>query len=911
MAIKGRANINLTSITDAIVQGTEPQKPTDGMLWLDNGQTPNVLKRYNATSGQWEIQTVSVADADPGLKEDVNHAKDTADSAKQQASQAEALATQIKATADAANASADAASGRADDALTKANNALTNAQTAFDKATDASTKADEAKGEVSSVKQTVQGVQTTVQSKADKSEVTQLANQLSTKISTVDADKKYASLSSFTQTSELLDSTISRVDSNALAAFRNIRYVRSWSNKNTYNSGNHWVEVQVFKDGENVALNKPVTSNPSVSGLEVVTDGVIDTLKYVSIGAAAAYVQIDLGQVYDTLDYAMVYRYWKDGRTYHDTKFEISSDGKTWHTVFDSKVSGEYAETENGFRISLSQAEYIEKIATESSAFTQMVDNINLKVSKGDVINQINLDTSGVLIKGKNITLDGDVTVSSSFKVPKAAINEIDGNVITAASIDTNKLKIGDFTNLLPNPNFTGNLDRWTVNSTNTAYAARSISTSNGYGVELAKTGSDLTQVSVWTDEYLPVTPGDKFYVSYFINQTVGTSFNGINNMGVFAFRYKKDLTSLPGEGMLLTRNPNAGFLEGIYTVPADVYFIKIQLYHGTSGTNTATANTAISLTNIIVRKATKGTMIEDGTITTDKLNVTSLSAISANLGTVTAGKITGAEFIHSIDYTDVDSNHYTGTVAIDDNGFNSIANLPIGIGSTYKHYEIDILGGLKISGDLRDANTPNGNQKSRVYLSDTSLNFEGYVGNMGLTATGLSSNGEFKISSLKGGEFNVTGDGTGPQIYSPTIYNRTYSSGSNVCVTSYGTLGRITSAAEYKRFIQPTDSKFDSFLNIEAKKWIDKNEYNSIAKLLKREPKESTVASKFNYEIGFIAEDLEAAGLEEYCIYAIEPDGTKKLEGIKYDRLTVPLLDLVKNLNSRLLAIENKEDVS
>lgn len=219
-------------------------------------------------------------------------------------------------------------------------------------------------------------------------------------------------------------------------------------------------------------------------------------------------------------------------------------------------------------------------------------------------------------------------------------LGSVDAGVITVGMLSANRIGVGDFTNLLPNPNFSNNLDRWKVNSTNTAYTAKAIATNNGYGIELAKTGSDLTQVSVWTNEYIPVNPGDKFYVSYFINQTFGTSFNGINNMGVFALRYKSDLTNMPGEGMLLTRNPNAGFLEGIYTVPADVYFLKIQLYHGTSGTNAATAKTAISLTNIVIRKVTKGTMIEDGTISTDKLNVSSISAISTDFGSMTAGSI-------------------------------------------------------------------------------------------------------------------------------------------------------------------------------------------------------------------------------------------------------------------------------
>ncbi|EOV6027317.1 alanine-zipper protein [Listeria monocytogenes] len=219
-------------------------------------------------------------------------------------------------------------------------------------------------------------------------------------------------------------------------------------------------------------------------------------------------------------------------------------------------------------------------------------------------------------------------------------IGSLDAGVITVGMLSANRIGVGDFTNLLPNPNFSNNLDRWEVNSTNTAYTAKAIATNNGYGIELAKTGSDLTQVSVWTNEYIPVVPGDKFYVSYFINQTAGISFNGINNMGVYAIRYKSDLTRMPGEGMLLTRNPNAGFLEGIYTVPADVYFLKIQLYHGTSVTNDTTAKTAISLTNIIIRKVTKGTMIEDGTISTDKLNVSSISAISTDFGSMTAGSI-------------------------------------------------------------------------------------------------------------------------------------------------------------------------------------------------------------------------------------------------------------------------------
>ncbi len=43
-----------------------------------------------------------------------------------------------------------------------------------------------------------------------------------------------------------------------------------------------------------------------------------------------------------------MWHYAGDGRTYHNTKTQVSDDGATWYTVFDSAVSGEYVETAAG-----------------------------------------------------------------------------------------------------------------------------------------------------------------------------------------------------------------------------------------------------------------------------------------------------------------------------------------------------------------------------------------------------------------------------------------------------------------------------------------------------------------------------------------------------------------------------------
>lgn len=51
------------------------------------------------------------------------------------------------------------------------------------------------------------------------------------------------------------------------------------------------------------------------------------------------------------------------------------------------------------------------------SQITQNATNINLKVSKGDVINQINLDTSGVKIDASKVQIIGDFTVNNVFQI--------------------------------------------------------------------------------------------------------------------------------------------------------------------------------------------------------------------------------------------------------------------------------------------------------------------------------------------------------------------------------------------------------------------------------------------------------------------------------------------------------------
>ncbi|WP_254901226.1 N-terminal phage integrase SAM-like domain-containing protein [Tuberibacillus sp. Marseille-P3662] len=67
--------------------------------------------------------------------------------------------------------------------------------------------------------------------------------------------------------------------------------------------------------------------------------------------------------------------------------------------------------------------------------------------------------------------------------------------------------------------------------------------------------------------------------------------------------------------------------------------------------------------------------------------------------------------------------------------------------------------------------------------------------------------------------------DGSGPQIYSKDIYERTYSSSANMHITSYGTIGRATSATKYKLDIEEIETPdfAERILQLKPKSWYDK----------------------------------------------------------------------------------------
>lgn len=146
----------------------------------------------------------------------------------------------------------------------------------------------------------------------------------------------------------------------------NVRYIRDYLGGSTANLGNHWVEVQAIdKNNTNVALKKSVKTVPSYSDtnnpLNLITDGNYnDSSKYGQGRDSSSYIEIDL-KTPSKLKEIKVWHYYSDGRSYYKTKTEVSEDGITWYSVFDSSKTGIYAETSAGKTHDLSSIE-IEKV---------------------------------------------------------------------------------------------------------------------------------------------------------------------------------------------------------------------------------------------------------------------------------------------------------------------------------------------------------------------------------------------------------------------------------------------------------------------------------------------------------------------------------------------------------------------
>ncbi len=110
--------------------------------------------------------------------------------------------------------------------------------------------------------------------------------------------------------------------------------------------------------------------------------------------------------------------------------------------------------------------------------------------------------------------------------------------------------------------------------------------------------------------------------------------------------------------------------------------------------------------------------------------------------------------------------------------------------------------------------------------------------------------------------------------------------------ITDGGYFVRTTSSQRYKTDIQPLDINLNDLYQVEPKTF-------------KRIEEVEAHGDAANVYPGFIAEELAGTSLDKFVFYSKDEEGNSRPEGIHYPELTAALLIAIKDLNTRIEALE------
>lgn len=189
-------------------------------------------------------------------------------------------------------------------------------------------------------------------------------------------------------TADAINLTVSQKQNVSITA---IRYIRDWLNGGTVPSDssiasitNRWIECKVISGETNIAegllpkCKDKVLTNVEVSNLNYYTDSMIldeDLTRYIESDIESC-IELDLGSIRYDIDYIHIWHYYEDNRVYNH-RLQISTDGVSWVTIYDSDIAGGYAETHDGKAYYLNNASVVTKYANLSVN----LDNIASRVS--------------------------------------------------------------------------------------------------------------------------------------------------------------------------------------------------------------------------------------------------------------------------------------------------------------------------------------------------------------------------------------------------------------------------------------------------------------------------------------------------------------------------------------------------
>lgn len=677
------------------------------------------------------------------------------------------------------------------------------------------TKISDAEKNISSLTQTVEGIQTQVQdNEGNISTVTQLANALQNRMTNAEG-----SISTLTQTATSLDSTIKsvRADLDGLEiGGRNL--IPNSSFLNGLTGWNNWGTATrvVITNGSRkfVKLFDGGTSNyRGVYRGNIVAES--NTTYTISFIAYATNGRGNIGFHQKLGSNTIVTQNWyvfaltntpkKYSFTFKTTSSEIDN--------FSLMVGGENGKP---FEVYYSELQLEkgnkatdwtpapEDMATQSQ-ITQLSDAINLRVMKNDVVNQINIDTSGILIAGQKIHITGQTKIDNgTIKNAMIADAAIDSVKIANAAVGTAAIANAAITRAKLGTAVIGTAqieDGAITNAKIASLSADKINVGTLRGIDIS--GVTFTGTNMSLNNELRLLYSSSGIVGQFnYGQVQGESYNpkywdgdyrlGKNYLKFLANRYT--LTSGGGRGT------HDGYVEGYYSVSGTA----LRLYNNSTNKN------------LIARVDIQPEKIQIA----DNWNDESAGVILTSDGKVSASTLEARGTLLAKSNADISG----GAI------FRSILDVQ---GGAYFRSNIDIQGSA---------------------LFRTNIDVQGSM--ILRTTTSFDGIATFNSRTVFKGLADFQGS-----VKASFVYDTTTSASANLYIGGDGYLRRSTSATKYKTDIQEVDLSegyAEKILNLVPKSWYDKGEIernNGSTNGLKRHH-------------GLIAEDLEAVGLKEYVVY-------------------------------------------
>lgn len=831
--------------------------------------------------------------------------KESVDQAKQAGEQAQAAAEQASSDAQAAKVKADAIQIDVNSLVSDVATINGNVTTISSKANEAYSKAQEVEGKTVSLENTVNGFSgrlTDIETVSDAT--TKKVNELEI---TVDGQKQTLATVQTTANSALskanvlettvdgVKTTISSVETTANNALTKATQVETTANgirqTVTEMQGSIADLVNKFPDPDFKKQNpKPTVEGYGITGQYDANGFLIDntsgtTKQRVYWGAAP--VALTVGKTYN------VKLYMNTG-TAGGTVEIGSSGGENMKVSPDAAVpkwvQGTIKATtytafsiwvEAGKAVRLREL-YIYEANTDvtSAQFTQLSDTINFKVSKGDVINQINVSTESILISGNKVHITGQTTIDngviknaqiadlsvSTAKIANAAITDAKIGSLSATKITTGTLNAANVNIINLNAN---SITTGTISGTNL-----SINLATGeviFNKGIIKNLDDTFQMNITTG----VTASRGEYLSP--NDTGNTLAAGYNLMnGKIEFYTGTFGEATASYGGLTTETHSGQYKEngiwqaGMWSGNRPAIALKM------ANPNTSvwqSVHRAVLLSSTEYQEPFSSSFFTDAT----------WLGYGDKSGADTKQNIRGAGIGVKQSGSDVNKDESGGL-------FSEawvIARHGVYLASGYA-YDSTISGRRYLAPTIRLGTTRvnSGATESIKQMASTATITAGYKiamqskyidlwagdsGEITLNAQRTDINGGGD-SSLYGG-MSFGNNGSKGRVWSKSIYNYTGSGSANMAVNEYGTIYRATSARKYKADITIANKVIadaKKILEINPVSWIDKFELSL-----------GNVKGRY---YGFIADEFHEKGMTEVVNYG----EMGQVEGLAYDRLTM-----------------------